>query len=51
MIIDRIQNIQNKENLVIRDKIFERINNFKYLETNQGNALIKSEKSLRIDLT
>lgn len=47
MITDRIQNIQNNENLVIRDKIFERINNFKYSEKNQGSALMKLEKNLR----
>lgn len=47
MITDRIQNILNNENSVIRNKIFERINNFKYLEKNQGNALMKLEKNLR----
>lgn len=29
MFTDKIQNIQNKGNFVIRDKIFERTNNFK----------------------
>jgi len=31
MVFDRIQNIQNNGNLVVRDRSFDQVSNFKYL--------------------
>jgi len=51
MVTDRIQNIHNSGNLVIRDKMFERVSNFKYLGSilNQTNE-IREELKKRINL-
>lgn len=47
MVTDRIQNIQNNGNLVVRDKILKRVSNFKYL--NQTNE-IREELTKKINL-
>ena len=51
MVTDRIQNIHNNGNLVVCDKIFERVSNFKYLGSilNQTNE-IREELKRRINL-